>query len=210
MWTNRMCLPAQSSDLTNPLPKDVSASRSLMTAMNLVCLCVYYPLFKDLYLSINVELVNCLTTSELICLAEFNIRLDNLHQMYKSTVTTLSKIVLQSTLFIFCSVTYTLYLCLCRCWRWGLLPASLPALPGYRSDQCGWHGPLLCSGRCTLVSLSGLLQKCRLLLWPDTARGSSHPTVVYSRVIAATSWSTLWSCWPYFQQLPATSWDNVF
>lgn len=71
-----------------------------------------------------------------------------------------------------------------RCWRWGLLPSSFPAVSGNRSDQCGWHCPLLRSGRCPLLSLSGLLQKCRLLHWPDTARNISHPALVRSRVIA--------------------------
>lgn len=79
-----------------------------------------------------------------------------------------------------------LSLLLSRCWWRRLLPASLPALPGYRSDQFGWHCPLLFCGWCPLYSLSGLLQKCRLLLWPDTAWDISHPALVHCRLIAAT------------------------
>lgn len=83
--------------------------------------------------------------------------------------------------------TTSLTLCLfpCRCWRWRLLPASLPALSSYRSDQCGWHRSLLCPGRHPLLSLSGLLQKCRLLHWPVAERDRSTQTLVCSRVIAA-------------------------
>lgn len=74
---------------------------------------------------------------------------------------------------------------LCRCrWR-GFLPTSLPALPGYRGDQFGWHRPLLCSGWRPLLGLSGLLQKCRFLRWPATTWDISHPALAHPGVIAA-------------------------
>lgn len=93
---------------------------------------------------------------------------------------------------VFCMWNYQIpvSLLLCRGWWWRLLPAPLLALFGYSSDQCGGNRPLLCSGRCPLLSLSGLLQKCRFLHWADTAWNNSDPTLVYPRVIAANSLST--------------------
>lgn len=106
----------------------------------------------------------------------------------------------------------SLFFFFCRCWWWRLLPAALPALPGYRGDQFGWHCPLLCSGGCPVISLSGLLQKCRLLHWPVTAWDSSHPALVHSWVIAANSSSQGWNHWFYclIPAVPAAALNKVF